>query len=251
VPVYSALSVGCTSIEADVWLINNTLYVGHETSALTTTRTFNSLYIQPLLDILQRENPKTAFVTNPTKNGVFDTSSDQTLALFVDLKTDGPTTWPAVISELEPLRSAGYLTTFDGTGVTVGPITVIGTGNTPLNLVQPVQQRDYFYDAHLHLLSTTESNITAAVSPVASTQFSAQIDAINGTTFNATQMDILSSQIAVAKEKGILARYWDTPAWPIRTRNAVWETLLEQGVGLLNADDLPAAAGFGAYYGKW
>ena len=234
-----------------MWLVNGTLYIGHELSALTPARTFDGLYIQPLLDVLTRQNPTNTFVTTRTRNGVYDTSSGQTLALFVDVKTNGATTWPAVVSALQPLRSAGYLTTFNGTGVTPGPITVIGTGNTPLNQIQPIQQRDYFFDAGLTLLSTTQSNITAAVSPVASTDFMAAIGPVNGTTLNSTQSAALKSQIAVAKSKGILARYWDTPAWPINTRNALWEILLENGVGLLNADDLPAAAGFGAYYGQW
>jgi hypothetical protein len=200
---------------------------------------------------LQRQNPSTAFATSPTKNGVFDTSSGQTLYLFVDLKTDGATTFPAVIKALQPLRSAGYLTTWNGTAITPGAVTVIGTGNTPLNQVQGVNQRDYFFDANLAQLSTTQSNITASVSPIASVDFGAVIGQINGTTFNATQMATLQSQLAVAKSKGIMGRYWDTPAWPISTRNAVWTTLVEQGVGLLNADDVVAAAGFGGYYGQW
>lgn len=250
-PFYSALSVGCVSVEADVSLYNGTLYVGHEASALTPSRTFDSLYIQPILDTLNRENPASPFVTSGTKNGVYDTSSGQTLYLFVDLKTAGETTFPAVVEALEPLRSAGYLTTFNGTAITPGAVTVIGTGNTPLDQVQPVMNRDYFFDAQLSQLDGLQSNITAFVSPIASTDFGAQIGEINGTTFNSTQLETIIYQIGVAKSKGIMARYWDTPAWPISTRNAVWETLLGQGVGLLNADDLPAAAGFGAYYGKW
>lgn len=104
VPFYSALSVGAVSIEADVWLYNETLYVGHERGALTTSRTFESLYIQPILDSLRRQNPpKSSFVPSLTVNGVFDTASTQTLYLFVDLKTDGPTTWPYVVRALEPL----------------------------------------------------------------------------------------------------------------------------------------------------
>lgn len=239
------------SVEADVWLYNNTLYVGHEVSALTPARTLGSLYIQPILDTLKRQNPTSAFVTSPTKNGVYDTSSGTTLLLFIDVKTRGESTWPAVVSALQPLRSAGYLTTFNGTGVTIGAVTVIGTGNTPLDQIQPLKQRDYFFDAGLDKLSTSQTNITAAVSPVASVDFNAVFGEINGTAFNSTQLATLKSQIAVAKSKGILARYWDTPGWPISTRNAVWETLLSEGVGLLNADDLPAAAGFGAYYGMW
>ncbi|KIW13536.1 hypothetical protein PV08_08724 [Exophiala spinifera] len=251
IPFYTGLSFGCISTEADVWLYNDTLYVGHERSALTTSRTFDSLYVQPILDTLRRENPTTQFVSSPTKNGVFDASSGQTLYLFVDLKTDGPSTWPVVVRQLQPLREAGYLTTFNGTGITPGPVTVIGTGNTPLDQVQGVDDRDYFFDANLALLSTTQSNITRDVSPVASTQFSKYFGTINGTTFNGTQLATLGEHIAVAQEKGILARYWDTPAWPVKTRNAVWETLIEAGVGLLNADDLAEAAGFGGVNGYW
>ena len=103
VPFYSAVSVGAVSVEADVWLYNGTLYVGHEPGALTTSRTFESLYINPILDTLQRQNPNSSFLTAPTHNGVFDTNGAQTLYLFVDVKTDGATTWPVVLRALQPL----------------------------------------------------------------------------------------------------------------------------------------------------
>ena len=252
VPVFTAISVGCVSIEADVWLVNGTLYIGHETNALTPTRLFSSLYVQPILSILQRENNAgSPFLTSPTKNGVFDTDSGQTLYLFIDVKTDGPTTFPAALKELQPLRDAGYLTTWNGTGITMGPVTVIGTGNTPLDQVQGVNQRDYFYDAPLPFLGTTFSNITADVSPIASTDFAPQFGTINGTSFNSTQLALLREQIATAKSKGIAARYWDQPAWPISTRNAIWRTLIDEGVGLINVDDVVEGAGFGGINGYW
>lgn len=251
IPFYSALSVGAVSVEADVSLINGTLYIGHELSALTDSRTLASLYINPILDVLKRENPITRFVTSPTRNGVFDTSSGQTLYLFIDLKTNGTTTWPAVVEALQPLRDAKYLTTWNGTAVTPGPVTVIGTGNTPLNLIAPLSQRDYFFDANLALLNSTQANITSGISPVASTQFSRYIGEIEGAEFNDTQLATLRSHISFAASKGIVGRYWDTPAFPISTRNSVWKTLIEEGVGLLNADDLPEAAGFGGINGYW
>ncbi len=103
-PFYTALSVGAISTESDVWLYNGTLYVGHEQGALTTTRTFQSLYINPILDTLNRQNPSdSTFVTSKTHNGVFDTDGGQTLYLFVDVKTGGATTWPVVVEALEPL----------------------------------------------------------------------------------------------------------------------------------------------------
>ena len=103
VPFYSALSMGAVSIEADVWLYNDTLYVGHEQGALTPERTFQSLYIDPILDTLRRQNPNSSFLTAPTHNGVFDTNGQQTLYLFVDVKTGGSETWPYVVRALEPL----------------------------------------------------------------------------------------------------------------------------------------------------
>jgi len=104
VPFYSAISVGAVSVEADVWLYNGTLYIGHERGALTNARTFESLYINPILDILHRQNPtNSSFLTAPTHNGIFDTVGTQTLYLFVDVKTDGPSTWPYVVRALAPL----------------------------------------------------------------------------------------------------------------------------------------------------
>lgn len=245
IPFYSALSVGAISVEADVWLYNGTLHIGHEVSALTAARTFDSLYIQPILSVLRRQNPNSTYVTGgPTKNGVYDTSGGQTLYLFVDVKTDGATTFPYVVRALEPLRRAGYLTTYSGTTVTTGPVTVVGTGNTPLNQVQGVAPRDYFFDAPLPTLGTSFSNITAAVSPIASTDFAVQFGNVRNQTFNASQQALLESQIATAHAKGIAVRYWDQPGWPVGTRNAIWRQLWDAGVDLLNVDDLEGAADF-------
>ena len=244
------------SIEADVWLYNSTLYVGHEPSALTSARTFASLYIDPILSVLQRENPASPFVSSTTTNGVFDGYSTQTLYLFVDVKTSGEQTWPYVVSALEPLRNAGYLSrvgSSSDTSITYGPVTVIGTGNTPLDQVQPIAPRDYFYDAPIPTLNSTFSNITSVVSPIASTDFAASFGTVmsaNG-SFNDTQLALLREQIAVAHGKGIKVRYWDQPAWPISVRNGVWKQLWDEGADLINADDVRAAAGFSDYSNYW
>ena len=251
-PFYTALSVGCVSIEADVWLYNSTLYVGHEPSALTPARTFASLYINPILDVLQRQNPPSAFISTKTTNGVFDGYSTQTLYLFVDVKTPGVEAWPYVVSALEPLRTAGYLSRVESSSsatVTYGPVTVIGTGNTPLGLVQPVAPRDYFYDAPIPILNSSFSNITSIVSPIASTDFAASFGTVQNASgsFNETQLALLRAQIAVAHGKGIKVRYWGQPAWPISVRNGVWKQLWDEGADLINADDVRAAAGFSDY----
>lgn len=253
VPFYSALSVGAVSVEADVWLYNGTLHVGHEQGALTNARTFESLYINPILDTLHRQNPtNSSFLPAPTHNGVFDTNAGQTLYLFVDVKTPGNTTWPYVVKALEPLRSGGWLSTVNSSNqFTLGAVTVIGTGNTPLNLVQPVTPRYYFYDAPIPTLNTAFSNITSLVSPIASTTFAVNFGRVPGTSLNDTQLALLRAQVATAHGKGIMLRYWDQPGWPISTRNSIWRQLKSEGVDLINVDDLEAAAGLSDASNYW
>jgi hypothetical protein len=54
VPLFDAIHAGCISVEADVWLFKerDELYVGHGTASLTPGRTFASLYINPLVELL-------------------------------------------------------------------------------------------------------------------------------------------------------------------------------------------------------
>ncbi|WEW56070.1 Altered inheritance of mitochondria protein 6 [Emydomyces testavorans] len=222
--------------------------VGHDKSSLTETRTLKSLYISQLLEILKRQNPRNNFVPSATRNGVFDTNPVQTLYLFIDIKTDGVETWKYVSQELQPLRDLGYLTKVQDGNSIPGPITVIGTGNTPLSLIAGLENRDYFYDAPLADLGKSQfQNITSLISPIASTSFDEAVGAVNSDKedpLTSAQLETLRGQIKTAKSKGIGARYWETPGWPIRKRNEIWRVLLKEGVALLNVDDLDAVGEF-------
>lgn len=160
-PLKSAIRAGCTGVEADVWLFqdqgSDELYVGHSKSSLTPQRTFRSLYIDPLVEILDGQNPNTTLhpILDSPRNGIFDTSPSQTLVLLVDFKTDGQKLWPVVSQQLQPLRQRKYLTYFNGTDVVDGPVTVVVTGNAPFNkVVESALYRDMFFDAPLELLGT-------------------------------------------------------------------------------------------------
>ncbi|KAL9023398.1 MAG: hypothetical protein Q9196_007227 [Gyalolechia fulgens] len=154
VPLFSAIEAGCISVEADVWLFDEELYVGHSLASLTPNRTLASLYVDPLVSILEKQNPTTHFHPDGTKShhGVFDTDPEQPLALLIDFKTSGSALFPYVVSSLEPLRSRGYLSYHNGSQIVSGPIVVIGTGNTPFNLVASNvsnPHQDIFFDAPL------------------------------------------------------------------------------------------------------
>lgn len=156
VPLYSALHAGCTGVEADVWLFDNSsqLYVGHDRAALTPHRTFQSLYINPIVDLISQNNPETPFYNeSEALRGVFDTDPDQTLILLVDMKTDGVKTLPQVEAQLEPLRARNWLTYVEDGVVHKRHVTVIGTGRTPFDLImQSSTYRDIFFDAPLNEL---------------------------------------------------------------------------------------------------
>lgn len=251
VPLYSALEAGCISVEADVWLYDEELYVGHDIASLTRNRTLKSLYIDPLVKILEGQNPLTEFYNGTaTKNGVFDTVPSQPLVLLIDFKTEGTALWPHVSSALEPLRERGYLThrndTTNPNTITSGPITVVGTGNTPFALVTSDStnaHHDIFFDAPLDKLSSpSPSPYNSTNSYYASVSFPSSIGHLPTSTFSHKQLSTLRAQISDAHALGLKARYWDLPFWPIGLRNHVWEVLVKEGVDLLNVDDLKGAS---------
>lgn len=154
---------------------------------------------------------------------------------------------------IHPLSNSGnWLTTINSTSqLTSAPITVIGTGNTPLSQIQPLTPRHYFYDGPIPTLNSTFSNITSLVSPIASTNFETNFGPVLGTSLNDTQLALLRAQIKTAHAKGIMLRYWNQPAWPISTRNGIWRQLKDEGVDFINVDDLEGAAGLGDRSNYW
>ncbi|KAN0098169.1 hypothetical protein V8E51_013832 [Hyaloscypha variabilis] len=152
VPLFSALRAGCISVESDVWLFDNELYVGHNTASLQRNRTFQSLYVNPIVQILEQQNPQTEFY-NGSDHGVFDVDPGQTLTLLIDVKTGGAETWPWVLKQLEPLRERGWLSYVEEGEVHIRPVTVVGTGNTPFDvLTANSTYRDAFFDAPLETM---------------------------------------------------------------------------------------------------
>ena len=155
VPLYSAIQAGCASVEADVWLFDQELYVGHTESSLTSERTLRNLYIEPLLDLMHRQNQKTRFSQNGKPlRGIFDTDPLQTLVLLIDFKNLSTELYAKLLKQLSPLREKGYLTYFNGTAVVEQPITIVCSGNAPFDLIAANQTyRDVFFDAPLDELA--------------------------------------------------------------------------------------------------
>ncbi|KAI8931912.1 hypothetical protein NX059_010814 [Plenodomus lindquistii] len=276
VPLYDALRWGCTGVEADVWLFDEELHVGHSTNALTPDRTFRSMYVDPLVKLLDHQNTHAS--TNPAKNGLFPTAPSETTVLLVDFKNNGHDIFPVVSAQLQALREKGYLTYYDGSSTIPGPITVVATGNAPFDLiVANTTYRDIFFDAPLDRLyidpssppsvsthndvertdtlniiarggqgtvgTTPLSTFDSTNSYYASVNFGRSIGWLWFGYISPSQMNQIRGQIRGAREAGIKARYWSAPKWPIGLRNRVWKMLVQEGVGYLNGDDLGGMVG--------
>ena len=301
--MYSAIEVGCIGIEADIWLFTDELYVGHSVASLTPNRTLSSLYINPLHSILSKQNQKPLIIPDPDQplHGVFDTTPEQPIIFLIDFKTSGTALFPHVVQALEPLRLKGYLTRRNGSNLIQGPIIVVGTGETPFELVTSDTDnlyQDIFFDAPLdemyegpngeitpntstelepsqpsssnrekknrrrprgstgsdgNAVSARADVYTTSNSFYASTSFTKAIGVLLDGEFSEHQMELLRGQIRGAHRRGLKARYWDLPFWPINLRNHVWDTLVKEGVDLLNVDDLKGATkrNWAKHHGWW
>ena len=256
VPLYQALHYGCTSVEADVWLMDMDesgdfdFYVGHTPAALKRERTLRNLYINPLVRMLETVNYN---ISVARSNGVFESSPTQSLVLLVDLKNDPFIAFKAFSAQLEPLRSRGYLTYHNGTDLVPGPLTIVATGRTPYTsiLSQPYTRRDIFFDAPLASLHD-RNDVFTPDSPTytynISNSYYASSELKNGiimrtdrdNTSPASQ-DASSSQLDQAKSRGLISRYWGEKWSEYHTSEAVmWRFLISAEVGILNMDDMAA-----------
>ncbi|KAK1676236.1 hypothetical protein BDP55DRAFT_714949 [Colletotrichum godetiae] len=275
-PLYSALAAGCTGVEADIWLSDDgsDLLIGHDEHELSPTNTLRSMYLDPLLNILNTMNPPeqwSNFSRVDRPQGIFRSQPNITVVLLLDIKSDPYKTWPVVMEQLGPLREKLFLTRFEVVNTEPGfrlrqdmwpgPVTIVGTGNLmddrminqwPTNELYQ-QYHDAFLDAPLEQLPDDnwrkyeDYGYFASQSWheqdtfYASVSFEKSIGSVR-TGFSSKQLAKLRRQISTAKWSGLKSRYWDLPSWPISHRDYVWEVLTREGVDMLNVDDLQSAA---------
>lgn len=278
-PLYAALGSGCISVEADVWLFDDDLFVGHDIGSLTSDVTLESVYLKPLERVLRVMNAdsQVGHVSTGGKQGVFSVDPDQTLVLLVDLKTSAHETYAMLDKQLQSLREAQWLTHWNGTHRVERPITIVASGNAPFELVTANDSyRDIFFDAPLTSLASdndpaaptsafaSHAAYSNSVHPgpdllrykynpsnswYASTNFKAKGGIRSSFAITASQRRNLADHVRMAEARGLIPRYWGTPRWPRNLRDQIWEVLLQEGVGILNVDDLRAARK--GSWGQW
>ncbi|WRT69832.1 uncharacterized protein IL334_006823 [Kwoniella shivajii] len=231
-----------------------TLLAGHEIKDLNSHRTVKNLYFDPLLKILDDHNQGRNVKIDGWK-GIYEDDSDAEVGILIDMKNDADMLWSYLIEALEPFLSKGYLTTYNVKNSTwsKGPLTIIGTGSTPLSKVYYSSFRCIFYDAPLLSLGkpvTIPSTVDGpsvtfewdkTISPIASSKFPLRYYiklAFMGRKPFICQLKSISE---MTKGKGIKSRWWGVVKYPNWLKIDLWQILWESGQDILNVDDLSQA----------
>src|SRR5262249_49901113 len=120
-PLFDALDRGFCSVEADVFLVNGELVVGHTLLDLPAARTLDKLYLEPL-----RRRVK--------DNGGRVHPGASEFVLLIDIKTDGRETYEAVDRLLAKYDDL-FTCVRDGK-VERRPITAIISGERPVEFIR-------------------------------------------------------------------------------------------------------------------
>jgi hypothetical protein len=220
-PLLDALERGFVSVEADVFLVDGQLLVGHYAHELRPERTLESLYLKPLSKHVRADGGR-----------VFE--GDQRLSLLVDFKTDGKAAYDALDELLGKYEE--MISTFDGDKTTPRAVDVIVTGDRPVESISRDKQRRVAVDGRLADLGNKPS---PALMPLVSESWSSHFSWRGEGQMPEEQRAKLRELANQVQDQGRALRFWGTPDDP-----AVWNELRAAGVDLIGADDLDALQKF-------
>lgn len=220
-PLLDALALGFTSIEADVWLVDGQLLVAHDRSRVKPERTLQALYLDPLREQISR-------------NGGRVYRDGPTCVLLIDVKSDAAETYAALRTMLA--RYAGLLTTFTPTNTTERALTVILSGNRPVELVAAEPLRYLALDGRL---TDLDRNPPASLFPLISDNWRQHFTWRGRGDFPSDEAARLRHWVNQVHQQGRRLRFWGTPDSP-----SGWRELEQAGVDVIGTDDLAGLAAF-------
>jgi hypothetical protein len=214
-PLLDALDQVFGSVEADIFLQDGQLLIGHEAKDLQPQRTLESLYLQPLRDRIKAHH-----------DNVY--GKDFPFYLLIDVKTSANETYEVLDQTLH--RYADMLSVWRNDRFEPKAVTVILSGNRAREMIVKQKVRYVGIDGRPEDLDT---DATASLVPWISARWG-QLFKWNGDgPLPADERDKLIDLVTRAHKRGQQVRFWATPE-----KETVWKELLEQHVDLINTDDL-------------
>jgi hypothetical protein len=218
-PLLDALEQGFASIEADVFLRDGELLVGHTAFSLRPERTLKSLYLDPLQKHIAANHGR-----------VF--AGPERLTLLVDFKTDGPATYAALAKLLAQKTYDGLFSEFSDDKFTPRLVDVLITGNRPIAEITADRNRLVAIDGRL---ADTPPTASKDLIPLISENWQDHFKWRGIGPMPTPDRLRLSDMTKRVHAQGRRLRFWGAPDSP-----AVWSEQQSAGVDLLNADNLNA-----------
>ncbi|WP_051663886.1 phosphatidylinositol-specific phospholipase C/glycerophosphodiester phosphodiesterase family protein [Dyadobacter crusticola] len=205
-PFFDAYEQQFGSIEADLYLVQDSLYVAHEMKEINPKKTFAALYLQPILEQAGKNSGKIY-------------PQDMPLQLLIDLKTPGEETLAALIKQLEPHKAIF---------APEGSVKIVISGNVP----EPAKFESY--PAFIYFDGRPEINYTPAQMHKIGliSQAFQKYSRWNGEgAIPEKEKKNLMKMINQVHDMGKKVRIWATP-----DNINSWRTLMSMNVDYLNTD---------------
>jgi hypothetical protein len=220
-PLVDALERGFCSVEADVFLVDGTLLVGHAREELIAGKTLESLYLVPL-------------AARVRENGGSVHPGGTRFYLLIDIKSDAEETYQSLQGVLS--KYAGMLTTVESGKVRPGAVTVVVSGNRPKIDAKDSGPRHAGLDGRT---SDLASDVPAHVMPMISDNWTSHFRWTGNGPMLESERGRLREIVTKAHAAGRVVRFWATPE-----NEQVWRELQSAGVDLINTDHLDRLAAF-------
>jgi len=218
-PLFDALEQGFSSVEADVFLIGDSLFVAHDRNEIATGRTLRSLYLEPLKKRVQQNN-----------GSVYGKGEE--LILFVDIKEDSLETYKKlhqVLSDYTDIISSFRKDTYSKKA-----IRVIVSGNRPVAYMKNQELRYAGFDGRL---TDIDSGLSPDLMPMVSDDWNKYFTWRGIGEMPDDEKRKLESFSQKAKANGYLLRFWALPTQPVPEKDC-WYQLIKSGVPVIGSDDL-------------
>lgn len=220
-PLLDALDHGFCSIESDVHLVDGQLLVAHDRSAVKTGGTLQAMYLDPLRERVKKNSGR-VYPGGPE------------VSLLIDLKGDWRASYPVLRDILKGY--AEMLTTFQGEKRDSRAILVVISGNRSREMFAGEPIRYACLDGELRDLDSDEP---ADFIPWISNNWASTFKWRGTDEMPEADRTRLKEIVAKAHAKGRRLRFWGAPDRP-----AFWRAMLDNGVDLINTDDLDGAQKF-------
>lgn len=214
-PLLDALAHGFCSVEADVYWTNGALLVAHDADKVDAKRTLQAMYLEPL-----RERVK--------QNGGRVYSNGPSLLLLIDFKTEAKSTYAGLRPVLEKYRD--MLTAFTPSATRTGAVTIVLSGNRPIQAVASDRERFAAIDGRL---PDMDEGPSPHLMPLISDNWTKHFQWRGQGALSQDERSRLDTLVARAHAQGRRIRFWAVP-----DTEAGWRVMREAGVDLINTDDL-------------